>query len=100
MMAFDRTPSQPTLDPATLDALRTALARSVADGTHADGLRELLCKTTDEARAKDMTAERLLVILKDLWHSLPEVANAVSTDAQHRLLQELVSRCIQEYYSI
>jgi len=100
MMAFDRTPSQPTLDPATIDALRATLARSVANGDHADGLRELLCKATDEARAKDITAERLLVILKDLWRALPEVANAPSSDAEHRLLQELVSRCIQEYYSI
>lgn len=100
MMAFDRTPSLPTLDPATIDALRAALGRSVGRGNHADDLRELLCKTAEEARAKGITAERLLIILKDLWYGLPEVANAPSTNDANALLQDLISRCIQEYYSI
>src|SRR5581483_11918789 len=100
MMAFDRTPSLPTLDPATIDALRATLARSVNDGNHADDLRDLLCKTAEEARTKGIPAERLLVILKDLWYALPEVANAPSADVANALLQELISRCIQEYYSI
>lgn len=100
MMAFDRTPSLPTLDPATVDALRSALTRSVKQGNHAEDLRELLCKTADEARTKGIPAERLLVMLKDLWYALPEVANAPSGGAANTLLQELISRCIQEYYSI
>lgn len=100
MMAFDRTPSLPTLDPATVDALRATLARSAAHGNHADDLRELLCKTADEARAKGITAERLLIMLKDLWYGLPEVANAPSATAANMLLQELISRCIHEYYSL
>src|SRR3954454_18761217 len=73
MMAFDRTPSVPTLDPATVDALRAALARSVKQGNHADELRLLLCKAADEARTKGITAERLLILLKDIWYGLPEV---------------------------
>jgi hypothetical protein len=100
MMAFDRTPSVPTLEPATVDALRAALTRSVKQGNHAEELRELLCKAADEARTKGITAERLLVLLKDVWYSLPGVANAPSADAANALLQELVSRCIQEYYSV
>jgi hypothetical protein len=100
MMAFDRTPSAPTLDPATVDALRTVLARSVKRGNHADDLRDLLCRTADEARTRGIPAERLLVILKDIWYGLPEVANAPPGAAVNALLQELISRCIQEYYSI
>jgi hypothetical protein len=100
MMAFDRTPSLPTLDPATLDALRATLARSANHGNHADDLRTVLCAAADEARAKGIPAERLLIILKDLWYALPEVANAPSADVANTLLQELISRCIQEYYSI
>ncbi|HEX4684271.1 MAG TPA: hypothetical protein VH277_16250 [Gemmatimonadaceae bacterium] len=100
MMAFDRTPSSPTLDSDTADALRAALSRSVKQGNHADDLRALLCRAADEARARGIPAERLLILLKDIWYSLPEVASAPSGDAANALLQELISRCIQEYYSV
>lgn len=100
MMAFDRTPSAPSLDPQTVDAIRTTLARSVAQGNHADELHQLLCKAAEEARAKGIQAERLLVILKEVWYSLPQVAKSRSASAENALLQELISRCIQEYYAI
>jgi hypothetical protein len=98
MMAFDRTPSLPRLDPATTAALRAALARSVEEGNHSAELRDLLCQAAAEAREKGIQAERLLVMLKDIWYSLPEVAGAASSDVENALLQELISRCIQEYY--
>lgn len=100
MMAFDRTPSVQTLDPETVSALRAALARSVAQGNHADDLRQLLCHSAEEARVKGIQAERLLIVLKDIWYSLPEVVNASSSVVENTLLQELISRCIQEYYAI
>jgi hypothetical protein len=99
MMAFDRTPSSPTLDPTTVAALRAALTKSVTQGNHADDLRELLCRTAEEAREKGIQAERLLIILKEIWYSLPGVASA-STDVEQSLLQDLISRCIHEYYAI
>jgi hypothetical protein len=99
MMAFDRTPSLPNLDPRTLEAWRTALTKSLREGNHTDELRELLCNTAEEARRKGIQAERLLIILKDLWYSLPEVSSAASPE-QTALLQDLISRCIQEYYAL
>ena len=100
MMAFDRTPSSPTLDPSTVAALRTALTKSVARGNHADDLHDLLCRTAREARDKGIQAERLLVILKDIWYALPDVVNTKSNVVENRLLQDLISRCIHEYYAI
>ena len=100
MMAFDRTPSRPSLEPETVEALRDVLARSVARGDHVDELRGVLCKSAEDARAKGIQAEQLLVILKEIWFGLPEVVNAPSSSAENALLQELISRCIQEYYSI
>jgi hypothetical protein len=99
-MAFDRTPSSPTLDPATVDALRTTLAQSVKQRNHQDELRGLLCKAAEEARDRGILAERLLIILKDIWYSLPDLASAPSSDIENELLQELISRCIQEYYAL
>lgn len=100
MMAFDRTPSRPALEPETVDALRNALATSVARGNHVDNLRDLLCRAAADARSKDMQAEQLLVVLKEIWYSMPDVSNATSPTLENSLLQELVSRCIQEYYAL
>jgi hypothetical protein len=99
VMAFDRTPSPPTLEPETIRALRDALTRSVDSGNHSDELRHLLRTAASEARDKGILAERLLIILKDVWYSLPTVASAKSTAAENKLLQELISRCIHEYYA-
>ena len=98
-MAFARTPSPPRLEPDTVAAIRDALASSVPRGDLPADLHDLLCRAADEARGKDISAERLLLILKDLWHSIPEVAGAPSRDVENALLQQLISRCIQAYYS-
>jgi hypothetical protein len=72
----------------------------VAQGNHADDLHLLLCHAAQEARNKGIQAEHLLIILKDIWYSLPEVASAPSPAVETMLLQELISRCIHEYYAI
>jgi hypothetical protein len=100
MMAFDRTPAAPDLDPNTIANLRAALQTSADRGSHGDELRDVLCCAADEARRKGIHAERLLIVLKDIWYSLPPMAGASSNDVSHALLQELVSRCIHEYYSL
>jgi hypothetical protein len=100
MMAFERTPSPPTLEPRTVDAIRAALAVSVERGNHSDDLGQLLCTAAEEARQRGIQAERLLVILKDIWYSVPVVTKSASAAAENALLQELISRCIQEYYAI
>jgi hypothetical protein len=100
MMAFDRTPSQPRLEPDTVAALRSALSASIPRGDLPADLHDLLCRAAEEARNKDIPAERLLLILKDIWYSLPEVTNAASRDVENALLQQLISRCIQAYYSL
>ncbi len=99
MMAFDRTPVRQTLEPETVAALTSALSDSIERGNHADDLRELLYRAAREAREKGIQAERLLLILKEIWYSLPAVSNAHSTAHEQALLQELISRCIQQYYA-
>ena len=99
MMAFDRTPSSPTLDPETLSALRSVFGRSLSDGIHPPELRELLCTAAREAREKQIPAERLLSVLKDTWHSLLMNDRPASSNGPE-LLQELVSHCIREYYAL
>ena len=46
-----------------------------------------------------MQAEQLLLVLKEVWYSLPQLATLPGDDVQTRLLQQLISRCIQQYYA-
>lgn len=97
MMAFERTPSPP-LDPATVSELRATLAKSLENGDHGEQLKSLLARAATEARQKGIQAEQLLVSLKEIWYSLPRLAANPSDEKQMRLLQQLIARCIQEYY--
>jgi hypothetical protein len=97
MMSPDRAPP-PRLEASTTDALRAILGEAVRKGNHTDELRDTLCTVAAEARQKGIQAEQLLVILKDLWYSLPELSRASNPGAHTALLRELISRCIQEYY--
>ena len=99
MMAFDRTPGSPALDAATVSALRSALTRSLETGSHGDDLKAVLATCAAEAKRKGVLAEQLLLALKDVWYSLPQVASHPANDVQTRLLQQLIARCIQDYYA-
>ena len=98
-MASDHTPPSRDLEPGTVEAIRAVLARSLATGNHSDDLKEVLCAVAAEAREKGLLAERLLIILKEVWYSLPPLAGAKASPAETKLLQELISRCIHEYYA-
>src|SRR5213076_1196331 len=96
-MANERVP-RPALDPATISELRVALAKSVESGDHSEQLKTLLARAAAEARANQVQAEQLLVVLKDIWYGLPQLAARPNDERQTRLLQQLIARCIQEYY--
>jgi hypothetical protein len=98
MMAPDRTPHGPELSAESLAALELALQSFVARDD-AVALQPALQRIAAEAREKQMHAEQLLIVLKDVWFGLPEIAQAAHGDAQNRLLQRVVTLCIREYYS-
>jgi|SRR5687767_2125979 hypothetical protein len=99
MMAFEQSPSPTALDPAMISELRAALSRSLQSGDHGDELKVLLTRAAADARRKGLQAERLLLALKDIWYSLPHLAEQPGNEVQTRLLQQLIARCIQEYYA-
>jgi hypothetical protein len=98
-MAPDRTPNSSALDPVIVTEMRAALSRSLRAGSHGDELKGLLSRAAVDARKKGIQAEQLLLVLKDIWYSLPELATRLGDDVQTRLLQQLIARCIQEYYA-
>ena len=99
MMAFDRTRGPSTLDPAMVNELRDTLSRSLQAGNHSDDLKTVLERAAADARQKGLQAEQLMLALKDIWYSLPGITTHPANDVQTRLLQQLIARCIQEYYA-
>lgn len=98
MMAPDRTPEVPKLNAASLAALASAL-ENYAVRADATALQPALQSIATEARERQMLAEHLLVVLKDIWYSVPQIAQAPQGELQNRLLQRVVALCIREYYS-
>jgi hypothetical protein len=99
MMAFDRNSGASALDPVIATELRMALSRSVQSGNHGEELKMLLARAAGDARAKGLQAEQLILVLKDMWHSLPQLSTQPGNETQTRLLQQLIARCIQAYYA-
>ena len=81
--------------------VRRALERHVGDhgAEPAPELRAALQTLAREARQKGISPEQLLVVLKSLWRSLPEVQHARDYDEETRILQRVVAMCIKEYFA-
>ncbi|HEY5021039.1 MAG TPA: hypothetical protein VII30_00995 [Gemmatimonadaceae bacterium] len=80
--------------------LRTALTEQLQqpDGPTRE-LTVLLKKVTREAHDRDIKAEELLVIFKQLWIALAESLRPQNADQYERVRQSLVTLCIQAYYA-
>ncbi len=99
MMAPDSSQSPPgRLDDVSLDAVRLALRGFLRDPEDTSALQAALLALSTEARARDILPERLLVALKEVWGTLPEVRALTDAGEQVRLLQRVVTLCIREYY--
>ena len=81
---------------ATVQLALRNFAESPDDG---EALRGALRLVAAEARDKSIFPEQLLTTLKDMWHDLPSVRSASGPD-HARLLQQVVTICIKEYYSL
>jgi hypothetical protein len=99
MMAHDSTPDANALADETIDAVRIALIEYVDAPSRGERLGTALHMMAREARDRSILPERLLIVLKDIWYSLPSVRAMKEQEDQVRLLQRVVTMCIKEYYA-
>lgn len=100
MIQHDTGPFPPNaLAPDTVEALRRALSRHARTDEPSAELRTALHALAREAREKAVPPEQLLITLKNVWQSLPEVENARDFSDQTRSLQRLVTISIKEYFA-
>ena len=100
MMAHDTGPTPPNaVSEETVESVRAAIARYLRGPTEpTPDLRAALHALAHEARSHAVPPEQLLVLLKDIWHGLPEVRSAEPETERTRILQRLVTLCIKEYF--
>jgi len=100
MMAHDssRTPSS-QLDDETVSAVRQALRTYLRDSKDSSALQSPLLEMAQQARTRGILPEQLLIVLKDVWNTLPEVRAMTDAHEQIGMLQRVVTMCIKEYYS-
>jgi len=99
MMAHDSTPGRPTPSAEALSALRSALEEYLTTSGETPSLQPALRRIALEARQQKIHAEQLLIVLKDVWFELPQIARTPN-EKQNELLQRVVTFCIREYYSV
>lgn len=99
MMAYDSSPGPSALTEETIAAVRDALVRYIEAPTAGEQLGAALRRMAAEAHDRSMFPEQLLVVLKDIWYSLPNVRGMSEPADQVRLLQRVVTMCIKEYYA-
>lgn len=84
----------------TVDAVRAALEHYVREpASTSPDLRDALHDLAREARLLGLAPEQLLIILKRVWQTLPQVAGATDHAQQTRTLQTVVTMCIREYFA-
>ena len=100
-MSDHRTPSsdpKALFSEAAVGALREALRHRVGDGPHDGELPKALRQVSSEAQAKGLHSEDVIILLKQVWSDLPGTASLAPSDRRRRL-EELVTHCLDEYYS-
>lgn len=87
------------IDEELLAALRQALARRLSSREGDGELRGALRDVSREAQRRGLHAEQLVIALKRVWDEIPEVRAAGSREARLRMLERVVTLCIEEYYT-
>lgn len=79
-------------------ALHGAILASERASDSDGPVRVLLRRACDFARAREIQVEKLLILIKESWHELPESRRRSHSDSQV-MLARVVSLCIEEYYT-
>jgi len=102
MKQLDQSQMSPNaLAQETVDFVRRALERHLRcrDSEPATELGKALHDLAREARQKAVSPGELLLTLKSIWRSLPEMETARNQTEQTLVLQRVVSMCIEEYFA-
>jgi hypothetical protein len=103
MVAYDpRRPVDParSLTPATRDALRSALAAQWrAPDALLPALRDVLLVAAQEARARGVRPEELIIEIKDLESRVGDDSR-IAARTRARVREWIVTTCVKAYFGV
>ena len=88
-----------TLSHETRATLRDALTTYLTPPSDVAPLRVALRRVAEESRAQQVRAEQLMIAFKTLWEALPQVREVRDPVSRGKLLERLITVCIEEYYT-
>jgi hypothetical protein len=83
---------------AELQAALGAFVRSGGGAADEEPVCAALHRLADEAHERQLHGEHLLVAFKRIWSEMPEVRALREAGERQRLLDRLVTLCIDAYY--
>jgi hypothetical protein len=99
MFQLSTAPMQPKLSDEILKSLRASLATCTSRQGLSTEARMALATVCSVARQNSWTPEQLLILVKEVCYTSPEIAHLTTTSERDALLSTIVSGCIREYYS-
>jgi hypothetical protein len=81
----------------TSEVLRRAIEAQRLGRSPGDAERRALRAVCEEARENSILVERLVILCKDVWRSLPE-ARQLPRDVREATLARVITLCIDEFY--
>ena len=79
--------------------LREALRRRISEEPSDGDLHAALERVSDETRAKGLHGEQVVLLLKQLWGELSQSTQRLAPEERREMLEQLVTRCLDEYYA-
>ena len=99
MFQLSTVPMQTKLSDELLKSLRDGLATCASRQGLTPEARRALVSICMVARENGWTPEQLLILVKEVCYTSPEITQLTTTSEREALLSTIVSGCIQEYYT-
>jgi len=99
MFQLSTVPMQPKLSDDVLKSLRDGLATCTSRQGLSPEARQAIASICTLAREHGWTPEQLLILVKEVCYTSPEITHLTTTSEREALLSMIVSGCIQEYYT-
>ena len=99
MFQLSTAPMRPRLSDDILKSLRDGLATCSLPRGLSPEARKAIASICVLARDNSWTPEQLLILVKEVCSTSPEISHLTTTSERETMLATIVSGCIQEYYS-
>ena len=99
MFQLSSAPMQPRLSDDILKSLRDGLATCSLRRGLSPEARKAIASVCAAAHDNSWTVEQLLILVKEVCYTSPEISHLTTTSDREAMLATIVSGCIQEYYT-